>query len=183
MQTWCFPAWAAGSCLFWTAWTARAIAITVIHIGLDFHPAIEHNKFGQQLPLVLNAGGLIRGDVVLSFGGIVRRIYEMRRNGTAYGKIAAALNLEGIPAPRVYWNSTNGKKSCKGTQLWTYATVKDILNNERYRGILRMNYTGSRSYKDSTMIRKPESEWICHENLHEPIVSSALWTPILSPGG
>ena len=110
--------------------------------------------------------------------GIVRRIYEMRRNGTAYGKIAAALNLEGIPAPRVYWNSTNGKKSCKGTQLWTYATVKDILNNERYRGILRMNYTGSRSYKDSTMIRKPESEWICHENLHEPIVSSALWNAV-----
>ena len=58
-------------------------------------------------------------------------------------------------APRVYWNSTNGKKSCKGTQLWTYATVKDILNNERYRGILRMNYTGSRSYKDAKIRNIP----------------------------
>lgn len=112
--------------------------------------------------------------------GIVRRIYEMRHGGTAYGKIAAALNQEGILSPRVYWSSITGKKNCKAAQLWSYATVKDILNNELYKGILRMNYTGTRSYKDNTKIRKQENEWICHEALHEAIVSPELWDVVQS---
>ena len=112
--------------------------------------------------------------------GIVRRIYEMRYAGTAYGKIAAVLNQEGIPSPRVYWCSTVGKTDCKAAQLWSYATVKIILNNELYKGILRMNYTGTRSYKSKTQIRKPESEWICHEALHEAIIEPALWDAVNS---
>ena len=61
--------------------------------------------------------------------GIVRRIYDMRLAGTAYGQIAAALNREGITSPRVYWSQINGKDGCKAAQLWTYATVKTILHN------------------------------------------------------
>ncbi len=37
-----------------------------------------------------------------------------------------------------------------------YATVKNILTNEVYTGNLIQNQTGSRSYKDDTMIYKPE---------------------------
>jgi len=56
--------------------------------------------------------------------GIVRRIYDMRLAGTAYGQITAALNREGIPSPAVYWHQINGKAECKAAQLWSYATVK-----------------------------------------------------------
>ena len=80
--------------------------------------------------------------------GIVRRIYDMRLAGTAYGKIAATLNREGVISPRIYWNQTNGKDSCKASQLWTYATIKVILHNEIYCGTVLMNCTGTRSYKD-----------------------------------
>ena len=110
--------------------------------------------------------------------GIVRRIFEMRYAGTAYGKIAAALNQEGIPSPRVYWSRMTRKSSCKAAQLWSYATVKNILNDALYKGTLRMNHTGNRSYKDSTKIRKPESEWICHENIHEAIIDPELWDAV-----
>jgi hypothetical protein len=34
-----------------------------------------------------------------------------------------------------------------------------------------MNYTGSHSYKDGTMIYKPESEWIRCEATHEAIIT------------
>jgi len=110
--------------------------------------------------------------------GVVRRIYEMRLAGTAYGQIAAALNREGIPSPSVYWHQINGKAECSANQLWSYATVKNLLHCEVYKGTLVMNYSGSRSYKDKTWTGKPESEWIRHETLHEAIVTAEEWDAV-----
>ena len=110
--------------------------------------------------------------------GVVRRIYEMRLAGTAYGQITAALNRDGVLSPTAYWHKTNGKAECKRGQLWNYATVKKLLHNEVYKGTLVMNYTGTRSYKDPTQIDKPESEWIRHEALHEAIVTVEEWDAV-----
>ena len=94
---------------------------------------------------------------------VVRQIFQMRQSGMAYGKIAAALNEKGILPPRWYWAVHYGNGSCKYSRLWAYATVRSLLNDDIYVGTLTQNCTGSRSYKDKTMIRKPESEWISHE--------------------
>ena len=109
---------------------------------------------------------------------IVRRMFELRRGGMAYGKIAAVLNSEGILSPRWYWAKRYGNGSCKYANLWMYATVKNILTNEVYTGNLIQNQTGSRSYKDGTMIYKPESEWIRHEALHEAIIPPEVWDEV-----
>ena len=109
---------------------------------------------------------------------VVRRMFELRRGGMAYGKIAAVLNSEGILSPRWYWAKLYGNGSCKYANLWMYATVKNILTNEVYTGNLIQNQTGSRSYKDSTMICKPESEWIRHEEAHEAIISPEVWNEV-----
>lgn len=109
---------------------------------------------------------------------VVRRMFELRRGGMAYGKIAAVLNSEGILSPRWYWAKRYGNGSCKYANLWMYATVKNILTNEVYTGNLIQNQTGSRSYKDGTMIYKPESEWIRHEALHEAIISPEVWNEV-----
>ena len=109
---------------------------------------------------------------------VVRRMFELRRGGMAYGKIAAVLNSEGILSPRWYWAKRYGNGSCKYANLWMYATVKNILTNEVYTGNLIQNQTGSRSYKDSTMICKPESEWIRHEEAHEAIISPEVWNEV-----
>ncbi len=106
---------------------------------------------------------------------VVRRIFELRAGGMAYGKIAAALNHEGVSTPRWHWETHYGKGNCKYANLWKYATVKSILRNEVYLGSLIQNRTGSRSYKDSTMVYKPETEWICHEAIHEAIIPRKLW--------
>ena len=72
-----------------------------------------------------------------------------------------------------------GKKgSCKYSKLWACATVKNILNETVYLGIVTQNRTGSRSYKDKTMIQKPEAEWICHEDAHEAIIDRELWETV-----
>ena len=64
---------------------------------------------------------------------VVQEVYRMRCSGMAYGKIAAALNSQGILSPRWYWELHYGKKGgCKYSKLWTYATVKNILNDTVY---------------------------------------------------
>ena len=109
---------------------------------------------------------------------VVRRMFELRRAGMAYGKIAAVLNSEGILSPRWYWAKRYGNGSCKYANLWMYATVKNVLTNEVYTGNLIQNQTGSRSYKDDTMIYKPESERIRHEALHEAIIPREVWNEV-----
>ena len=66
----------------------------------------------------------------------------------------------------------------KYSRLWAYATVRSLLNDDIYVGTLTQNCTGSRSYKDKTMIRKPESEWISHEGAHEVIIGPELWEAV-----
>lgn len=109
---------------------------------------------------------------------VVRQIFQMRQSGMAYGKIAAALNEKGILSPRWYWAVHYGNGSCKYSRLWAYATVRSLLNDDVYAGTLTQNCTGSRSYKDKTMIRKPESEWISHEGAHEAIIGPELWEAV-----
>lgn len=109
---------------------------------------------------------------------VVRRIFEMRRSGMAYGKITAALNQDGILSPRWYWAIHYGNGNCKCSKLWAYATVKNILNGTVYTGTLTQNCTGTRSYKDKTSIQKPESEWISHEDAHEAIISPETWDAV-----
>lgn len=109
---------------------------------------------------------------------VVRRIFTMRLAGVGYAKIAAALNKDGIISPRGHWHNRYGNGVCKYSQLWMYATVRDILHNEVYLGNLRLNYTGSLSYKDKTMIYKPEAEWIRHEATHEAIVTLEDWESV-----
>ena len=56
--------------------------------------------------------------------------------------------------------------------------MKNILNDTVYLGIVTQNRTGSRSYKDKTMIQKPETEWICHEDAHEAIIDWEVWEAV-----
>jgi len=41
-----------------------------------------------------------------------------------------------------------------------------------------MNYTGSRTYKDKTKIRKPREEWIRVNKAHEPFIAKEIWEAV-----
>lgn len=45
-------------------------AITVVPVGLDLRPAVEHYEFGKQFILILDADGFISGDIVFCLGGV-----------------------------------------------------------------------------------------------------------------
>jgi hypothetical protein len=50
---------------------------------------------------------------------VVRRIFEMTRDGLGLRRIASRLNDEGVPAPRSRWEATG---------------IREILHREMYRG-------------------------------------------------
>ncbi len=109
---------------------------------------------------------------------VVRKVFNMRLDGTAYSKIAAALNQENIPAPRAYLYDEYSKDRHKPSVIWLYASIKNILHNEVYRGITVLNQTGTLSYKNSKTIKKPEAEWIRHEGTHDAIISQEVWDAV-----
>ena len=45
-------------------------AITIVAVGLDLRPAVEHYEFGKQFILILDADGFISGDIVFRLGGV-----------------------------------------------------------------------------------------------------------------
>lgn len=110
--------------------------------------------------------------------GIVRRIFDLRKSGTSTSKITAMLNQERILPPLAYWYQQNGKTGKRSSSTWSTVVVSEILRNEVYLGNLVMNHFGSRSYKDSAMIKKPASEWVRCDGAHEAIISQAVWDAV-----
>ena len=104
---------------------------------------------------------------------IVKRIFrEYVEEGRSMSNIAARLNAEKIPSP-----GEMGKP-------WRFDTVKTILENPAYVG----DYAGCRyAYgkyysikngeiaKGSGRCRRPEAEWIVHQDHHEAIIDRATF--------
>jgi site-specific DNA recombinase len=102
----------------------------------------------------------------------IRRIFERYAAGHSMKRIAIDLNREGILSPQ----PQKGKKS----RSWAQSSVRHILLNERYRGVVVWGKTrtksrsakGARSYQ-----RRPEREWRRVEIPEQRIVSEELWNP------
>jgi site-specific DNA recombinase len=101
----------------------------------------------------------------------IRRIFERYASGNSMKRIAIDLNDEGIPSPQ--------PQKGRVARSWCQSSVRHILRNERYRGVviwgrtykLRSQETGKRIYR-----RKSESEWLRKEVPAQRIVSEELWT-------
>ena len=110
---------------------------------------------------------------------MVRRIFEMRLQNYAYGKIAGTLNSEGVLSPREYDYHVSGREwPYKTRSVWLIKAVKDILKNESYLGRRVQLRQGTISHRLSKIVIKPEDEWIRVENTHEPIVDPDTWNAV-----
>nr|WP_280517751.1 recombinase family protein [Falsirhodobacter halotolerans] len=107
---------------------------------------------------------------------IVRRIFTDYDSGLSSRSIAAALNAEGIPAPR---------SGGKGDGRWGFSTISGnwkrgtgILNNELYIGFLVWNR--QRFIKDPDTGKRqarlnPTDSWIVTEVPEQRIIEDDLW--------
>lgn len=88
--------------------------------------------------------------------------------------ISRILNQETHKTPAQLQMELYGKKKPDIRQfLWSYTSVKNILQDESYVGIL---YNHQNEVRDGKRVRKiPEEEWIRHENVYPPIISREDW--------
>lgn len=111
--------------------------------------------------------------------GVIKWIFELRTQGIGYAKIAAALNRDNIMPPRMYYFHRQSRETPqKCTEMWYSQTIRLILRNELYIGNTVQFSLRTRSYRDSTIMRRPQEEWIRVENTHPAIIDAGTWATV-----
>ena len=108
----------------------------------------------------------------------VRRIYALYLQGCGQKEIARRLNALNCKTPAQLWTEQIGHDARKvhktgdGKFPWTYASVKNILTEEAYTGVLinhRREYRNGKAQPIST------GDWLRHENFYPEIIEKTTW--------
>ena len=108
-------------------------------------------------------------------------IYALYLQGCGQKEIARKLNSLGrktpaqIRAERLGYDSQKPHKTRDGQFLWTYASVKNVLVEEAYTGVLvnhRREYLGGKARAVS------ETDWLRHENSYPVIIEKIIWQQV-----
>ena len=113
---------------------------------------------------------LVEGHVELRVNpaeaSVERRLFELSARGLGIKRIAVILNGEGIPGP-------------KGKGQWSATGIRDMLRNERYRGVLVFGRTKWEVRKGvRRKVQVPEAEWVRVDAPHLRIVPEPLWQAV-----
>lgn len=112
----------------------------------------------------------VKQEIIPGEAKVVRRIMELRADGRSFGMIARTVRAEGIEPPR--------HPNKAGASNWYASTIKELTNNELYRGVRLWNRTqnvfnyaeGKKSKR-----KRPPSEWTRVEVPELRIVTDELW--------
>ena len=121
-------------------------------------------KYGR--PAVLG----VRPEIDENEANVVRCIFELYAGGIGLAQIAKRLNQRGVPAPIPAKNRLY--------RAWSRYTIREMLHNERYRGVLVWDRTKKvRNPETGRKISKarPESEWTRVEVPALRVVPEELW--------
>lgn len=111
----------------------------------------------------------------------VQLIYALYLQGCGQKEIARRLNTEGRKTPaqlRAEWCGKEVRHTHKirdGQFLWTYASVKNVLVEEAYTGVLvnhRREYLGGKARAVT------EADWLRHENFYPVIIEKTIWQQV-----
>ena len=111
----------------------------------------------------------------------VQLIYALYLQGCGQKEIARRLNSLGCKTPaqimteRIGYDSQKPHKTRDGQFLWTYASVKNVLVEEAYTGVL-VNHR--REYLGGKVRPVNETDWLRHENFYPVIIEKATWQQV-----
>ncbi len=110
---------------------------------------------------------------------VVRRIFRLTVEGAGYNKITRIFREEKVLNPITYFNQNNPdyfKADYWRKEFdWHVTSVRAILNNEVYLGMLVYGKRRNKTMKSKQVVKNPREEWIIAENTHEPIITQELW--------
>jgi DNA invertase Pin-like site-specific DNA recombinase len=100
----------------------------------------------------------------------VRRVFEMYANEHSLSSVSKILNAEGVEAPQ--------PPKTRAVQAWCPSCIREMLRNERYRGVFVWNRTKKERNPETgrkTSRPRPEAEWLRTEVPEWRIVDEDLW--------
>jgi len=110
---------------------------------------------------------------------VVRRMFLLADTGHGTHQIAKIISDDKIYIPTMYKFIKLGFKANRFDENfpydWRTTTIKRILESRVYVGDIVSQKAGSKSFKNQKLVKKPESEWIIVENMHEPLVDRDLF--------
>lgn len=113
---------------------------------------------------------------------VVRKIYDLYANGYGYYKICKYLNEKGIPTPSKY-KKLQGSKFVSGTapngaEFWNTDTIRKILLDETYDGLLIQHRTETIAYNIKGFKKIPKNEQsiiaCAHDKIVDPDISKIV---------
>ena len=105
---------------------------------------------------------------------IIKRMFAMAASGMGTGQIASVFKKEGIINPGAYCRlvlKINRPHTYTDDAHWNTTTVTSIIRNKVYLGHTVSQKQTSTSFKNKSLINRPEDEHIVVLNTHEPIVN------------
>lgn len=111
----------------------------------------------------------------------VQLIYSLYLQGNGQKEISRRLNAMGRKTPAQLRTERCGRefqhthKTHDGQFLWTYASVKNVLIEEAYTGVLNNHRSET---NDSKVKRLGEKEWYRHENFFPVIIEREEWEQV-----
>lgn len=109
---------------------------------------------------------------------IIEWIFQMSVDGMSAMNIAKRLNAEQILCP-VELKKSRGigysKKLAEEKALWTQATVRKIIKDERYTGKMVSNVRRTAIVGKNIMVNNDKTDWIVVPGTHEAIISDELY--------
>lgn len=108
----------------------------------------------------------------------VKLIYSLYLQGCGQKEIARRLNNLGRKTPAQLRAEQCGRevraahKTRDGHYIWTYASVKNVLTEEAYTGVLINHRSETNSGKAK---RLEQAEWYRHENFFPAIIQRDIW--------
>ena len=135
--------------------------------NIPIEDATRQGKYGR--PTVLG----VRQEIVEQEAAVIRRIFQMYADGTGLATITKRLNAEGVLSPKPAKNRLS--------QVWSRYSIREMLFNERYRGVVVWNRT--QKMRDPETGRKvsrarPAVEWKRVEVPELRIVPEELWLAV-----
>jgi site-specific DNA recombinase len=116
---------------------------------------------------------------------VVRRIFDLYKEGYSIKRICYILTELHIPTPTAYkqgmgytYKNPNSNSATSMRGVWGPSTVRRILTNTTYLGVLTQGKEKKLSYKSKKVVRAPESEWIIIENNHEAIIERSTFEQV-----
>ncbi len=116
---------------------------------------------------------------------VVKKIYDLYTEGYSIKRICYILTESQIPTPTAYkqslgyaYKNPNSKSATAKLGVWGPTTVRSILSNTIYIGVLTQGKEKKLSYKSKKVVRTPESEWIVKVDNHEAIIDKSTFSQV-----